>query len=153
AALRPKASGEEPPSADWAVLKEKSVPLGNLAKKTTVEQLAKFLMDPVKVRPSGRMPSLNLNDSEATAIAMYLLRDQAPGITDPSKAQKIQGLTYEYFEGDFGSRAPQYERIKPKGTGFSDGFSLAPRQRDTGFAFRFTGLITIPKEGDYTFYT
>src|SRR5258706_10527573 len=54
----------------------RSVPLGNLAKKMTVGELAQFLVDPLKARPSGRMPSLNLSANEATAIAMYLLRDQ-----------------------------------------------------------------------------
>ncbi len=54
-----------------------SVPLGNLAKKTTVPELSSFLMNPLSARPSGRMPSLNLKEGEATAIAMYLLREQS----------------------------------------------------------------------------
>jgi cytochrome c2 len=53
-----------------------SVPLGNLARKTTVEALALFLANPLHVRPSGRMPSLGLSAGEARAIAAYLLREQ-----------------------------------------------------------------------------
>src|SRR6266404_3367929 len=53
------------------------VPLSGLARKTTVEGLTRFLKDPLKSRPSGRMPSLYLTDAEATAISMYLLRAQA----------------------------------------------------------------------------
>lgn len=48
-------------------------PLGPLALKTTVHQLAAFLSDPVSVRPSGRMPSLNLSELEAISIASYLI--------------------------------------------------------------------------------
>jgi mono/diheme cytochrome c family protein len=54
------------------------VPLGDLARKTTVESLAGFLANPLHVRPSGRMPSLSLSAEEARAIAAYLLREQAP---------------------------------------------------------------------------
>src|SRR5262249_32136801 len=53
-----------------------SVAFGDLALKTPVDALAKFLADPLHVRPSGRMPSLYLNPSEAREIAAYLLRDQ-----------------------------------------------------------------------------
>ena len=56
-----------------------SVPLGNLAMKTTVDQLAAFLLDPLKVRPGSRMPSSGLSKGEAYAIATYLLRDTLRG--------------------------------------------------------------------------
>lgn len=48
-------------------------PLGELDAKTTPAQLASFLVDPVQVRPSGRMPSLNLTPLEAEALAAYLM--------------------------------------------------------------------------------
>lgn len=60
-----------------AQLAKTAVPLGNLAKKFTVPDLASFLQDPLKSRPGGRMPSLKLSADEARAIAMYLLRAQA----------------------------------------------------------------------------
>ena len=52
-----------------------TVPLGNLAAKYTVPGLAGFLVDPHKVRPSGRMPSFNLSADEARQLASYLLED------------------------------------------------------------------------------
>ena len=48
-------------------------PLGPIAEKTTVDQLAAFLLDPVSVRPAGRMPSLTLTELEAKALASYLI--------------------------------------------------------------------------------
>jgi cbb3-type cytochrome oxidase cytochrome c subunit len=70
-----------------------SVPLGNLARKTTVEALALFLANPLHARPSGRMPSLSLTIDEAKSIAAYLLRDQkvlqaAPFSVAPEKAKR-----------------------------------------------------------------
>ncbi len=49
-------------------------PLGPLAEKTTVGALAAFLKDPVRVRPSGRMPSMGLTDLESLAVSAFLIR-------------------------------------------------------------------------------
>ena len=59
-----------------------TVPLGQLAWKTTPLALAQFLANPLHVRPSGRMPSLGLTEYEADSIAVYLLRKQ-PGLEKP----------------------------------------------------------------------
>ena len=76
-----------------------SIPLGDLARKTSVTALAKFLEDPLASRPSGRMPSLGLSSSEAKSIAMYIARGQATGLFDPSKPlEKTAGLRYTYIE-------------------------------------------------------
>ncbi|HTG45431.1 MAG TPA: PA14 domain-containing protein, partial [Verrucomicrobiae bacterium] len=128
-----------------------SVPLGNLARKTTAAQLAKFLVDPVKSRPSGRMPSFNLTATEAGSMAVYLLRAQAAGLTDPSKRTLISGLKYQYYEESFGS-SPDFGAMTPKAAGTADGFEINHRKRDNGFGFRFSGTIKVPKEGRYTFF-
>lgn len=51
-----------------------SVPLGKPEAKYANNGLEVFLVDPLEVRPSGRMPSLNLATKEARAIAHYLRR-------------------------------------------------------------------------------
>ncbi len=48
-------------------------PLGPVASKTTPRALAGFLRDPVGIRPAGYMPSQNLTEIEARAIASYLI--------------------------------------------------------------------------------
>ena len=157
-ALRPKsaAATEDPPVktslSDLNTLKLKSVPLGNLAKKSTVEHLAKFLMDPLKARPSGRMPSSDLNEGEATAIAMYLLRDQVSPANVASRPQRIQGVSYQYFQGRFDD-TPNFDTLKANASGFTDRFTLKARKRNSNFGFRFTGFIDVPKPGAYTFFT
>src|ERR1041385_101421 len=130
-----------------------SIPIGPLAKKMTVGQLAKFLRDPAKYRKSGRMPSLSLREGEAEAIAMYLLRAQA---SDPSaagaKPKTMPGLDYEYFENDFGSE-PNWDALKPVSTGTVETFDIRAKRREQSFGFRFTGMIHVPTTGNYTFIT
>jgi len=72
-------------------LSQNSAPLGSLATKYAPGQLARFLVDPLKVRPAGRMPAMNLTESEATAIAAYLERDQAEGASTSAAAPRPAG--------------------------------------------------------------
>lgn len=59
--------------ARGSALQSTYTPLGPLASKTTVDDLAAFLRDPVRFRPSGRMPSQRLTMIESQAIASYLI--------------------------------------------------------------------------------
>lgn len=51
---------------------EDFAPLQQIMGKMPRSSLASFLKDPVRWHPSGRMPSLNLTDLEAQAVAAYL---------------------------------------------------------------------------------
>jgi mono/diheme cytochrome c family protein len=144
-ALERLLSGEKPASEE-----KPSVPLGPLHRKTTVEALERFLLDPLKVRPSGRMPSLALKEPEARAIAMYLLREQLPG-KDGSPPQPMPGLRYAYFEGNYHQTA-DLPVAEPRAAGRVASFTIQPRRRDDGFGFVFTGLIRLEEPGRYTFY-
>jgi len=77
--IDPNAPPPDEEEAKGALKKPRvSVPLGQLAQKTTPQALALFLANPLHVRPSGRMPSLSLTTDEATAISAYLLREEKP---------------------------------------------------------------------------
>ena len=52
----------------------RSVPLGRLSAKYGEQSLTYFLLDPLGVRPAGRMPNLQLDPAEAADIATFLLR-------------------------------------------------------------------------------
>ena len=90
---------QEKPAASRPVY---AMPLGNPDTKYTVGSLIEFLKNPHAVRPSGRMPSLNLTDDEARDIANYLLQhiDVEPN------------LTFEYFEGNW-NNLPDFDKLKP----------------------------------------
>jgi len=140
----PDGSGDPGPFA------ESSIPLGPLATKYTVPDLAAFLKDPLRYRPSGRMPSMNLTEAEAEAIAMYLLRDQAES-DSRQPPQKIQGLFFEYFEAHV-DQALKLEQQTPVSTGTVENFLLGPKRRNDNIGFRYTGYISVPRDGTHTFY-
>jgi cytochrome c2 len=129
-----------------------SIPLPDLAMKTTVEKLAAFLRDPQHVRPSGRMPTLGLNPGEANMIAAYLLREQ---FTDQEGGYGV-GLDYAYYDGNF-PRVPQFDTLTPRAEGDAKGVNLDEvrlrrgRRPESNFAVRFHGLINIPEDGRYEF--
>src|SRR5207248_2253597 len=110
------ASKVQSETADQTAWKNSSVPLGNLPKKFTVDDLAGFLIHPLQTRPAGRMPSMYLTDGEATAIAMYLLRAQTASTNSSRQAVRIKGLDYEYFEGEF-TQTTELDRVKPSAIG------------------------------------
>lgn len=117
------------------------VPLGNVAAKYSINSLAEFLKNPHAVRPSGRMPDLNLNDQEARDIAHYLLRD----------IQVEPNLKFKYFEGNW-SDVPDFASLQPKSTGTAAGFDLGVAPRKSEFGLRFEGFLHIAREGEYTFH-
>ncbi len=76
-----------------------SVPLPDLGAKYSHRSLTDFLLDPLRYRPAGRMPNLNLNVQDASDIAAYLVRksgnldntassDIKPIKPDPGKATR-----------------------------------------------------------------
>lgn len=135
---------------DLAGLQTSSVPLAGpgIASKYTVGELAKFLVDPVKSRAGGRMPAMRLSTEEAESLAMYLLREQMPA----GKVEALAGLQYEYYEKSL-PELPEFDRLTPTATGIADVPSLAVAKRKGGFALRFRGTISVPKDGAYKFYT
>lgn len=130
-----------------------SVPLGPLAKKTTVTALAAFLRNPLHTRPSGWMPRIKLLPGEETFIAAYLLRDQY----DEQESAAGVGLDLAIYTGNF-PRMPDFESLKPVVETTAKGFDAKQAVVDGkplkgNFALRFHGVIEIPADGEYAFKT
>lgn len=117
-----------------------SVPLGKLSEKYTIPGLASFLQDPLKARPSGRMPHLSLNGKEAQDIASYLLRD----------IKVKSNINVAYYEGSW-KKLPDFNSLKPTSTGSAPNLNpvVGPRKNDFGVVF--TGFWEVAKKGDYKF--
>ncbi|QDV24872.1 c-type cytochrome [Aureliella helgolandensis] len=69
-----------------AARKVDSVPLGELGNKYSLRGLARFLHDPLSVRPSGRMPGFKLLPSDAADIASYLLSRESTSASETSSS-------------------------------------------------------------------
>lgn len=67
---------------------------------------------------------------------------------------KVPGINYTYFEG---GRFKKIEDIRKKGkrtdSGQLDNFSLNPAKLQDSIAFKYEGLLDVPKRAVYRFYT
>ncbi len=120
-----------------------SAPLPDLAAKYTVGSLRAFLADPHQARPSGRMPSLNLQGDEAFALANYLLKD--------SKAQGRPNFAFRAYEGDW-EKLPDLDTLQPVKQGESIGLDLSLASRVNNSALRFEGFLHLDRDDRYTFH-
>jgi hypothetical protein len=69
-----------------------------------------------------------------------------------SPASPVAGLDYTYYQGTWSSVAG-FATASAVASGTVATFSLSPRLRDDNFAFRYTGYVSVPTDGIYTFYT
>ena len=118
-----------------------SVALPDIGKKYSVPSLMAFLKDPLKVRPSGRMPALGLKDEEYREIAQYFVTD----------VEVVPNVKYAAFEGSWND-VPDFGALTPKSTGACSGFDLTVAGRDGNFGIRFTTFLKIAKPGQYQFH-
>jgi mono/diheme cytochrome c family protein len=118
-----------------------SVPLGDLSQKYTLPALAAFLQDPLHVRPSGRMPNLNLTEIEARDVASFLLRDlEVPG-----------NINFAYYEGAW-DKLPDFSQLQPQATGTAPGLDVGVARRRDQFALRFEAVLTVEQPGQHRFF-
>lgn len=118
-----------------------AMPLGKLEQKYSLGSLIGFLREPHTVRPSGRMPSLNLTPEEARDIASYLLKDVD---VEPN-------IHFEYYEGDW-QKLPDFSGMKAANAGNTTDFSVGLSPKKDQFALRFSGWLQLPKDGTYRFF-
>jgi len=63
----------------------------------------------------------------------------------------VPGLRYDYYEGHWDA-LPDFAKLTAAASGTVDGVTLAPRRREEGFAFRFTGYLDVKAAGRHTFH-
>lgn len=117
-----------------------SYPHGDIPGKYTLASLAEFLQNPQHVRPSGRMPSLNLTANEASDIASYLIPDV------PEKA----GIEYELFPIST-DKVPDFDKLKASKSGLATEFNVAEHGTGDNFAIRYSGQLVVGEAGRYRF--
>jgi putative heme-binding domain-containing protein len=85
------------------LLADSSVALESVEQKYNVDGLVEFLKDPLKVRPSGRMPKMQLTHWEAIDVANYLL-SKNPNQSDeiPTTAFKLNSALATKGKAHFG---------------------------------------------------
>ncbi|MGB7342947.1 MAG: family 16 glycoside hydrolase, partial [Pirellulaceae bacterium] len=128
-----------------------SIPLTGIEAKYSRTSLENFLKNPLAVRPSGRMPQLNLEGDNWRHVAQYLTDDSA--INDASSQREKPAepnLRFDlYLKGV--STMPDLSRMKPDKQSVSRGLDLAVAQRDNNFILSYTGFLPIQRSGNYRF--
>ena len=157
--LEPAAVDESPVDAKLppGILKAHYTELPiDLARKGNVRQLTDYLLDPLAQRPGGFCPSMSLEKGEARAIASYLLRHAAQRVD--GSYERRPGLSAEVYHAKFtGKEGGSFGLLRvgePVSREIVRGFGLDLDRggRDDLFGVRFSGLIAIPTEGEYTFF-
>jgi len=66
----------------------------------------------------------------------------------------LKGLNYSYYTyTDDLSKLPDFNTLTPVSTGIASNVNISSATQGDYFAFKWTGYISIPATGDYTFYT
>lgn len=131
-----------PRNGKTQVSRSTSVPLAGIEEKYSIPSLTDFLKNPHAVRPSGRMPSLNLNDNETNEIAQYLLSEATLSL--------VPNVRYAVYHGNW-EKLPDFDELTPVKTGECAGFDLSVAGRDNHFGIRFEGFLKFDGRGSYTF--
>ena len=118
-----------------------SAPLARMTEKWSHDGLRRFLRDPLALRPSGRMPAMQLTDGEAADIAHYLLRETKVPAT--LEVAQYRGRTRSLED---------FETAELARTGPATNLTLEAMGRDRGYALRFTGWLRVEEAGEYTFF-
>lgn len=119
-----------------------SVPLGPLEGKYSVASLVSFLERPHAVRPSGRMPDLQLPRQEVERIAHYLL--QGTRVPGRLSYTLYQGKVWEGIDG---------ENVRAERAGHVEGFgagSLAKPAHHSAVVYE--GWLRVTNGGRHTFH-
>jgi len=72
--------------------------------------------------------------------------------TPENPTNTTAGLNYQYYEGTW-LQLPDFNNLSVVKAGTTGLPTLAGRNRDDNFAFRYTGFVDVPADGEYTFYT
>lgn len=64
-----------------------------------------------------------------------------------------QGVNYEYYEQNSLTALPNFNLLTPIKSGRVTNFGLGMQNRSDNFQLKFSGIINIPANGIYTFYT
>ncbi|MCG8650374.1 MAG: PA14 domain-containing protein, partial [Pirellulales bacterium] len=127
-----------------------SIPLVGIDEKYSRGSLKTFLKDPLAVRPSGRMPHLNLGDEGATDVAQYLTGDTSAVFGDAADLPKTPNMNYSLYHGAW-QEMPDFDTLEPIKTGTSGGLDLGVRDQNEQFGIRFEGFLPIEHAGKYSF--
>ena len=128
-----------------------SIPLVGIEDKYSRASLEAFLKDPLAVRPSGRMPQMNLEGDNWRHVAQYLTGDETSSNVvqrrDLPKEPNMKAMVYFKEVSDL----PNLDTLKPDREQVSRGLDISVAGRDSNFIVSFRGYLPIAKPGNHLF--
>ncbi|HET6423027.1 MAG TPA: hypothetical protein VFG20_05045, partial [Planctomycetaceae bacterium] len=118
-----------------------STPLPDLGKKYTALSLAAFLKEPLKSRPSGRMPQFGLKDEDYRDIAQFFVQD----------VDLAPNVEFAVYHGSW-EKLPDFDALQPASTGQCAGFDLTVAGRANNYAIRFKSHLYVKAPAQHQFY-
>jgi hypothetical protein len=116
--------------------------------------------DPTPQSPAYAGP-IRLTDTTTLRAATFYAGDRTTDVAEMTYChvepllidgkEYLPGLRYKYFE-EWWDKLPDFDALEPKATGYVDGFTLEPKQRDDAFALQLEGWLNVPTDGTYTFF-
>jgi len=91
------------------------------------------------------------NGKPVSGISAKTFRKVKPFLATPANSPAT-GISFKYFEGDWDS-IPDFSLLKPVKSGKINNFLFTPRVQEERFGFVYDGLILIPTDNIYAFYT
>jgi len=83
--------------------------------------------------------------SLTTFLSLFILANIATGYNYPDY---LKNLRYAYYEGEWNAM-PDLDQLTPVKSGSMEVFDLSPKQKDEGYAFRYTATLEVPADGKY----
>jgi uncharacterized repeat protein (TIGR03806 family) len=125
---------------DFGILDSSVITPGDLA-----SSIAYLRMDLVGQKAMPPLAKSMIDDSGVNIMKEWILRIDS--------GYPRSGLTYEYYEITPLLSLPDFDAYQPIASGSISTFDISIYLREDDFAFRFSGVIYIGENGDYTFYT
>ena len=107
---------------------------------------------PVDVAVDLKGDMLISDDYNGTIYKLSYLGTPETLRTPENPTSTVAGLNYQYYHGTY-SQLPDFNALTPVKAGTVGNFDLSPRTQDDYFAIRYTGYVSVPTDGQYTFYT
>lgn len=96
--------------------------------------------------------SIKIPATNATLTANYTTSGTGGLRTPENPAGTVSGVNFQYYQGTW-DLLPNFNALTPTASGTTSRFTLANPLRADHYAYRFTGFVSVPRDGTYTFYT
>jgi len=104
----------------------------------------------VVLKTSGLADNVDYTLTVANVLDRSLAKNAGGGAV--AVIRMVPGIRYSYYRAQF-KDFPDYDKLKAVKSGVVGKFQLVNPAGRPGFALRFEGIIAIPKDGEYTFFT